>query len=95
MDVSVIVLFLIYYNISFEICSLWHFTQRRVVVSCRRFGTAYRVPSSWVKKCKSSCTPWSLRVGTIGCPEMSIGKYDCMLRRIQKERMSLLHAAEA
>ena len=42
------------------------FTQSRMVVSCRRFGTVYRsrLPGS-----SSSLTIWPLKMGPIGCPE--------------------------
>jgi hypothetical protein len=36
-----------------------------------------------------------LKMGSIGCPETSITKYQSMLRNIPKERISHYNAAEA
>jgi hypothetical protein len=51
-------------------------TQRRLVVSYRRFGTTYRVPSSRVKQSKRISLglqdPW--RWDRTGCPETSVSK---------------------
>jgi hypothetical protein len=47
-------------------------TQRWFVVRYRRFGT------SW--------TAWALKIGTVGCPEISVTKYHSKLCNIPKER---------
>jgi hypothetical protein len=51
----------------YEICALFfNFTQRRLVVSYRRFGATDRVPDSGFK-----LILYPLKMGPIGCPETS------------------------
>jgi hypothetical protein len=52
-------------------------TQRWSVVRYRRFGT------SW--------SDWSLKIGPVGCPEMSVTTYHSKLRNIPEERRPHLH----
>jgi hypothetical protein len=59
------------------------FTQRRVVVSYRRFGKTYRSHSKWPNS--------PVKIGQIGCPETSVRNYHSTLRKIPKERRSHLH----
>jgi hypothetical protein len=50
-------------------------TQRRLVVIYRRCGTTY----------------WSLKMGPIGCPAMSVTNYESTVRKITEERRPHLH----
>jgi len=57
------------------------FMQRRMVVSCRRFGTTHQ---SQLEGSNSSLTIWPLKMGPIGCPETSVRNYQLLLRKILK-----------
>jgi hypothetical protein len=50
-------------------------TQRRLVVSYRRFGTTYQ-------------SIWPLNMGPVGCLEASVTNYQSMMRNIPEERRS-------
>jgi hypothetical protein len=60
----------------------WDVTQRRLVVSYRRFVTSSRI---------KQLTAWSLKMGPTGCHETSVTYYQSTLRNIPEERRSRLH----
>jgi hypothetical protein len=71
----------------------WDITQCRMLVSYRCFGATYRSylqGSSSSKRMRSSWTAWPLKMGPIGCPEMSTRNYHFTLRKISKECRSRL-----
>jgi len=65
-------------------------TQLRWVVSYRRFGTTYPLPSSRTKR--SSLTAWALKIGPIGCSETSSTTNLPCVR--SKKREGLIYTAE-
>jgi hypothetical protein len=73
----------------------WNFTQRRVVVSYRRFATTNRShlqgssSPRWVFH--SSWTAWPLKTELIGCAKTSIRYYHSTMRKIPKQHRYHLH----
>jgi hypothetical protein len=65
----------------------WDFTQRRMIVCYRRFGTTYR-PCHQVSRSRL-LDPW--RWDPIGCPETSVTNYLSTLRKLPEEWRSQLH----
>jgi hypothetical protein len=68
----------------------WDVTQRKLVVSHRRFGTTYR---SHLQGPQSKKTAWPLKTIPTGCPETAVTYYPSTLRNIPDERRSHLHRA--
>ena len=70
---------------------LWALTQRVVVISYRRLGTTYRVPSSRVKNTIRKIQDFlPLELGPIGYSETSVRTYHYSLRNNPEERGSRL-----
>jgi hypothetical protein len=68
-------------------------TQRRLIVSYRRFGATYRLH---LQQTSSVClAAWPLMVGRIGCSETSVRNYQSALRRIRKERRTRSHGGRS
>jgi hypothetical protein len=72
----------------------WDCTQRRLLISYRRFGLSYR---SHLQRSSSlrriSYSPWTasaLKMGPIGCSETSVNNYQSTLCNIPEERRSNL-----
>jgi hypothetical protein len=59
--------------------------QRKVAIIYRRFGTTYRSRVQW------SVITWHLKMGSIGCPEMSVLNWKCSLRNNPEECSSGLN----
>ena len=62
---------------NFDIRAVFGFTQRRMIVSYKRFVTFYRSHLQG--------TAWSLKMGPIGYPEISVRNYYPKLRKILKQ----------
>jgi hypothetical protein len=75
--------------LSLEICAVLGFTQCRLIVSYRRFGTTYR---SYLQRSSSRRRiALPLKMDPIGCREASVRNCESALLRIPKERRSKLH----
>ena len=63
------------------------FTQRRVVIPCRRFGKTYRSHLQGTRSPRriSSWTYWPMKMGSISCPETSVRNYHFTLCKIPEE----------
>ena len=80
-------------NIALRSVLLWNFTQRRMLVSYRRFGTTYRfhLEGQAVQDKVLNWTAWPFKMGPISFPETSVRSYNSALRKIPKEHSYHLH----
>jgi hypothetical protein len=73
------------HQMNYDICDFWEFTQPRIVVPYRSFGTNYHSDNN------CSLTARSLKMGPTICPETSVRKDNPTSHKIPKRRRYHIH----